>query len=155
MAKISTSLTAAIENAGGYAEITETADGLLVSGKAGVAFRVARCSPGRLTSHSPRWTIQRRKHLAAGWIAAIRLAEGNKTVLDYLLVPSNSLVDRTIKFTEIARARHKIRRFDTIKALVRAVITCLEICGAVPTNSMRRNMPPRSRRSAIKSANFP
>ncbi|SDS77352.1 recombinase family protein [Bradyrhizobium canariense] len=155
MAKISTSLTAAIENAGGHAEINEPADGLLVSGKVGVAFRVARCTPGRLTSHSPRWTIQRRKHLAAGWIAAIRLAEANKAVLDYLLVPSNSLVDRTIKFTETARSRHRVRRFDTIEALVRAIITCLDKSGAVPANAMRLNIQPRSRRSTRKSASLP
>jgi hypothetical protein len=51
----------------------------------------------------------------------IRLAEHNKAVLDYLLLPTTGTITRLIRFTEPARVRRGIERFETAAALVRAV----------------------------------
>jgi hypothetical protein len=121
-AKLASQVAAAIEKTGGRAKVDGTADCLLVNGKVSINFRVARWWPGKKESHSPRWAIQRRKHLPPGWVVAIRLAETNKTVFDYLVMPTNQLVGPMIKFTEKARSRHKAQRFETVDTLVRSII---------------------------------
>jgi hypothetical protein len=122
MAKLASQVAAAVERTGARADFIGAADCLLVNGKLGITFRIARWWPGKKPAHSPRWAIQRRKQLHDGWVVAIRLAESNKAVLDYLLLPTSELVDRMIKFTEKARSSHKACRFETIDALVRSII---------------------------------
>ena len=69
----------------------------------------------------PRWAIQCDAHVPAGWIAAIRLSEHNKAVLDYVLLPTDGKLKRTIRFSEAGRERHAISCFKTPDALVRAI----------------------------------
>src|SRR5258706_511055 len=115
-------------------------DCLLVDSKVGISFRVARWWPGKKPSHSPRWAIQRRKHLPTGWVVAVRLAESNKAVLDYLLLPTVHLAGSVIRFTEKARSRYKACRFKTENALVRSIIARATAKGRSPTASARRTL---------------
>lgn len=96
-------------------------DSLRVNGNTCVSVRAARWTPGKLESHSPQWTIQCDAHVPAGWIAAIRLSEHNKDVLDYVLLRTDGKVKRTIRFSEAARERRKITCFKTAGALVCAI----------------------------------
>jgi DNA invertase Pin-like site-specific DNA recombinase len=122
VAKLAHQVAAAIGKAGEQLEINGTADCLLVNDKMGISFRVARWWPGKKPSHSPRWAIQRRKHLPTGWVVAIRLAESNKAVLDYLLLPTGQLTGSVTRFTEKARSSYKACRFKTADALIRSII---------------------------------
>lgn len=54
-------------------------------------------------------------------IAAIRLSQHNQAVLDYVLMPTDGTVKRTIRFSEAARERRAIMCFKTPDALVRAI----------------------------------
>jgi hypothetical protein len=45
------------------------------------------------------WTINRRAVLSKGFIAAIRLANGNRDVLDYLFLPTSEMTGPKIRFT--------------------------------------------------------
>jgi len=146
VAKLAHQIAVAIDKAGDHWNINDAGDCLLVNGNVGISFRVARCWPGKKIGHSPRWAIQRRKHLPAGWVVAIRLTQ-SKAVLDYLLLPTSELVAPMIKFTEKARSRYKALRFETFDAVVRSIVGRVTRTGrAARTNRARPNRPPRSRR---------
>jgi hypothetical protein len=93
-----------------------------VNGNVGICFRVARWCPGKRESHSPHWSIRCRSRSPAGWIVAIRLAERNTGVLDYLLLPTIKIAGPLIRFSEKARATRGIGRFERFDALVRSLI---------------------------------
>ena len=97
-------------------------DSLRVNGTTCVSVRAARWTPPQEEAHAPHWTVQCDAHVPAGWIAAIRLTEHNKGILDYVLLPTDGRVKRTIRFTDSARKRHDIACFETADALVRAII---------------------------------
>jgi DNA invertase Pin-like site-specific DNA recombinase len=145
IAKISALVITDIEKAGGHVQGNETGDCLSINGKVSISFRVARRWSGKEAWHSPRWAIQRRRHLADGWIVAIRLGESNKEILDYLLLPTSSLPKPMIKFTEKGRRRHNARRFGKIKTLVRSIIVGLGE-STVSTKSDPRNRRPITKR---------
>jgi DNA invertase Pin-like site-specific DNA recombinase len=86
-----------------------------------ISFRTARWRAGEKVSHACYWTI-RRGGMPDGWIAAIRLTEQNRSVLDYLLLSTDGTSGRAVKFSERARIRRGMRRYETLQALVRAVI---------------------------------
>lgn len=92
-----------------------------MDGKTCLSVRAARWTRGQKPIHAPYWSIEREASLPDGWIAAIRLAEHNKTVLDYVFLPTGGKVKRTIRFSEAARARRGIQRFKTATGLVRAI----------------------------------
>src|SRR5260370_15236259 len=76
--------------------------------------------------------------LPAGWIVAIRLGDRNKAILDYLLMPTTNVIGTKIIFSEKARARHGIDRFERFDALARSLIrrvTKKRRCA--PTTSLR------------------
>jgi len=114
-------INAAIRKAGGRVSTGGWTDSLRVNGTTCVSVRAARWTPGKIESHSPHWTIQCDAHVPAGWIAAIRLSEHNQAVLDYVLLPTDGKVKRTIRFSEAARERRDITCFKTPDALVRAI----------------------------------
>lgn len=95
---------------------------LRVNSAVSISFRVARWCPGKQVNHSPHWSILRRTLLPAGWIVAIRLAERNKALLDYLLLPAANIPGPLIRFSESARAKRGIERFRSFDALVRSLI---------------------------------
>lgn len=112
---------AAIRKAGGRTSTGGWTDSMRVNGSTCISVRAARWTPGKLESHSPHWTIQCDAHVPAGWIAAIRLSQHNQAVLDYVLMPTDGTVKRTIRFSEAARERRTIMCFKTPDALVRAI----------------------------------
>lgn len=111
----------AIRKAGGRTSTGGWTDSMRVNGSTCISVRAARWTPGKLESHSPHWTIQCDAHVPAGWIAAIRLSQHNQAVLDYVLMPTDGTVKRTIRFSEAARERRAIMCFKTPDALVRAI----------------------------------
>jgi DNA invertase Pin-like site-specific DNA recombinase len=155
VAKLVHQVDAAIEKTGKHLRVTGAADGLLVNGTVGISFRVARWWPGKEAHHSPRWAIQRRKHLPPGWVVAIRLAESNRAVLDYLLLPTSKLAGRMIKFTEKARDGYKARRFETSDALIRSIIGHVATAGRSSAKSVLRSKPSRSRKPRSKIGRAP
>ncbi|MCK1721244.1 recombinase family protein [Bradyrhizobium sp. 141] len=125
-------------------------DSFRVNGSTCVSVRAARWTPGKEEAHSPHWAIQCDSHVPAGWIAAIRLSEHNKGVLDYVLLPTDGKVKRTIRFSESARGRHDIACFKTADALVRAItrrLTRKMSFQATPTTRSKQSRvsQPRSR----------
>lgn len=141
MANLAQKVAAAIETAGEHLNTSRAADYLLVNGKVGISFRVARWyGSEKKPGHSPRWAIQRRKYLAPGWVVAIRQAESKTVVLDYLLLPTSDLV-KPIKFTEKRLGRCNARRFQTTDALVRAIVALTAKTGRAPTKSAPSKRP--------------
>lgn len=113
-----------------------------------IAFRVARWSPGKLASYAPHWAAQRRSREPIDWIAAIRLGEGNKALLDYVLLPAGSITGSLTRFSETARVRRGIDRFETFPALVRSLIRRVTMASrASPATSP----PPRRPRQKGRS----
>lgn len=136
-------INAAIRKAGGRTSTGGWTDSMRVNGTTHISVRAARWTPGKLQSHSPHWTIQCDAHVPAGWIAAIRLSQHNQAVLDYVLMPTDGTVKRTIRFSETARERRAIVCFKTPDALVRAITRRLIKTGRV----FRAKSSPPSRRA--------
>lgn len=86
-----------------------------------ISFRTARWRAGAKANHACYWNI-RRGGMPDGLIAAIRLTEQSKSVLDYLLVSTNGTSGPSVKFSERARIRRGINCYETPQALVRAII---------------------------------
>jgi len=149
VAKLVQQVAAAIERAGEHLNTNRAADCLLVNGKVGISFRVARWyGSEKKASHSPRWAIQRRKHLPPGWVVAIRQAESKRTVLDYLLLPTTDLI-KPIKFTEKGLSRYNARRFQTADALVRSIVALTAKASRASTKSGRPRKPRTASRSTV------
>jgi len=113
---------------------------LVVNGNENIGFRIARWAPGRDRVHCPYWVIQRR-HLATGLIVAVRLAENNSSVLDYVLLPT-SVTDRNVlRFSEIGRARGTlgVRRFASEGTLIRTLSRC--VVNSSRSSSAKRVLP--------------
>ena len=51
------------------------------------------------------WMIQRKVLLPAGCLAAIRVVEGNKSVLDFVLLPATEMIGSIMKLSERTRFR--------------------------------------------------
>lgn len=119
--QLATRIGAAIRRSGGRTSTGSWTDSLRVNGTVCVSVRAARWTPRKVAAHYPHWTIQYDAHVPAGWIAAIRLSEHNETVLDYVLLPTDGRVKRTIRFSEKARERRQISCFKTADGLVRAI----------------------------------
>ncbi|MGX1168959.1 DNA invertase Pin-like site-specific DNA recombinase [Bradyrhizobium sp. USDA 372] len=118
-AKLGSHIAMAIRKAGCRITSSNRTDYLRVRGSVNISIRSALCC-GR-QNRAMYWSIKRRARLPQGWIAAIRLSEHNESVLDYVLLSVDGKVKRTINFSERARVRRGIARFDTPDALVRAI----------------------------------
>lgn len=138
-AKLVEQTAVAIKAAGGSISSGGWSDCLRVNGTACVSVRAARWTPRQKPSHAPHWSIEREASLPDGWIAAIRLSEHNKAVLDYVLLPTDGKVKRTIRFSETARARRGIMRFKTTTGLVQAITR--RLIRTRPTSSQPRQRP--------------
>jgi hypothetical protein len=60
--------------------------------------------------------------LPEGQIIAIRLGEGNNSVLDYFLLPTSEMIGSKIRFMEAGLHRFDGRRFRTSAHLTKAVL---------------------------------
>jgi hypothetical protein len=120
LSKLEAMVKAGIEKIGGRVNPTDPPGGLRVNGTTNIFFRVARWVSLDAKHASARWVIQRRR-LPTGWIVAIRLGDQNKSVLDYLLVPTTTTDRNMIRFVEKNRPRLGIDRFESAGALIRSL----------------------------------
>jgi hypothetical protein len=81
--------------------------------------------------------------LPEGHIIAIRLGEGNNSVLDYLLLPSTEMIKDKIRFMEAGLRRFDGRRYRTPVHLSKAV---LDKIGALKADASRRVPASQSRK---------
>lgn len=142
---------AAIKAAGGRISSGGWSHCLRVNGMACLSVRAARWTPGQKPTHAPYWSIEREACLPHGWIAAIRLAEHNKTVLDYVLLPTDGRMKRTIRFSERSRARRGIARFKTVNSLVQAIIRRLMKPDPTSHIAQGRSKRPKAPQSKTRS----
>jgi DNA invertase Pin-like site-specific DNA recombinase len=68
------------------------------------------------------WTINRRTKLPDGHIIAIRLGEGNNSVLDYFLLPTTAMKGSKIRFMEAGLHRFDGCCFRTSAQLTKAIL---------------------------------
>jgi DNA invertase Pin-like site-specific DNA recombinase len=120
LSKLEAMVKAGIEKIGGRVNPTDPPGGLRVNGTTNIFFRVARWVSLDDKHASARWVIQRRR-LPTGWIVAIRLGDQNKSVLDYLLVPTTTTDRNMIRFVEKNRPRLEIDHFESAGALIRSL----------------------------------
>jgi DNA invertase Pin-like site-specific DNA recombinase len=147
LAELASQVTAKIEKIGGRIVPGDSTKGLHVNGTVNIFFRVARWIPGEQEHYSPRWVIQRGR-LPDGWIVAVRLGDRNKSILDYLLLPTTGTDRNTIRFSEKDRARLRIDLFETSDALVRSVSRRVTRPSRFsPTKPARPNKQSRSNQS--------
>ncbi|PJG55248.1 recombinase family protein [Bradyrhizobium forestalis] len=154
-AKLASEIAVAIKKAGGSSTPGLT-DCLRVNGSGSISIRAARCCTKK--NRAPYWTIRREARLPRGWIAAVRLTEHNNSFLDYVLLSTDGNVVQTIAFSERARARRGIVRFETRDALARAIakqvtrkIRASEHTAARQTNRSRSSSPKSKTVSARRS----
>jgi hypothetical protein len=151
IAKCVSEMGAAIENAGGRAALTDSIDCLRVNGTVSISFRIARWCAGKKKHHSPYWGIRRQVCLPPGWLVAIRLAEGNKGVLDFLFLPTAEMIGSVMKLSERNRVRRGFHRFENFDALVRSVSRVTKPSRASPAKPAQRTKQSRSSQSKTTS----
>ena len=144
VAKFASEMGAAIGNIDRRFALTDPIDRVRVSETMSVSFRIARWCHGKKKHYSPYWAIRRQVDLPAGWLVAIRLAEGNKTVLDFVLLPTTEMVGPVMKLSESVRIRRGIHRFDNFDALVRSVRLISKPSRASPTRPAQPTKQSRS-----------
>ena len=94
-------------------------DMLTIDSRFAVSLRLARCS--RNANNKLLWTIRRRAVMPRGHILAIRLAERNRCVLDYVFLPTTLMRGPNIRFTEASLKRFDGHFFATPARLAKAI----------------------------------
>jgi DNA invertase Pin-like site-specific DNA recombinase len=125
---IAADLVARLKQIGCVACFEPGIDLLTLDRRFAISLRLARCwqGPGRELI----WTINRRVVLPEGHIIAIRLGEGNKSALDYLLLPTSEMSGMKIRFMEAGLHRFEGRRFQTSTLLTEAILHQVVGCSA-------------------------
>jgi DNA invertase Pin-like site-specific DNA recombinase len=131
-------LVAQLKQVGSVACFEPGIDVLTVNNRFAISLRLARAWRG--AGREPIWTINRRAVLPDGHIIAIRLGEGNNSVLDYFLLPTREMSGAKIRFMEAGLHRFDGRRFRTSADLAKAVLHQIVGCA------------PRGKREKFKSA---
>ena len=93
---------------------------LQVNGKLNICFGFAKWR--KYKGRGVRWPLVRHRRWPDCWIAAVRLAEGNASVLDYVLVPSASFTYRLLWISEHNLKQHKVSVFPTFEGLARSLV---------------------------------
>jgi len=127
-------LAARLKKAGSVACFVQGIDVLTVNDRFAISLRLAR-SWGS-SDRKPIWTINRRAVLPAGHIIAIRLDEGNNSVLDYFLLPTKAMTGSKIRFMEAGLYRFEGCRFRTPAQLTNAITH--QIVGSARTGETRQ-----------------
>ncbi|MDA9398705.1 recombinase family protein [Bradyrhizobium sp. CCBAU 45389] len=143
-AKLGSQIATVIKKAGG--RTVSRAGYLRVNGSVNISIRVALWC-GR-QDRAPYWCIKREARLPHGWIAAARMAEHNKSVLDYVLLRTGQKVKRTMTFSERARIRRGIARFETANALARGIVAQVveaDRSSLVPSGNLSRPKQPATK----------
>jgi hypothetical protein len=130
-----TALIARLQKAGSIARFEPGVDVLTVNNRFAISLRLARS--WLVSGRNPIWTVNRRISLPGGHIIAIRLGEGNKSVLDYLLLPTSEMTGQKIRFMEVGLRRFDGRRFRNSAHLAKAVLH--QIVQRTPTHNTAIN----------------
>jgi DNA invertase Pin-like site-specific DNA recombinase len=112
-------LAARLKKIGLAASFEPGTDVLTVNSRFAISLRLARSRRG--ASKELIWTINRRAKLPKGHIIAIRLGEGNNSVLDYILLPTSEMIRSNIRFQGDGLHRFHGRRFRRTAQLVKAI----------------------------------
>jgi DNA invertase Pin-like site-specific DNA recombinase len=113
-------LAARLKKGGSVACFEPGIDVLTINDRFAISLRLARSWRG--SGREPIWTINRRAILPDGHIIAIRLGEGNNSVLDYVLLPTREMIGSKVRFMEAGLHRFDGRRFRTFAHLTKAVL---------------------------------
>jgi len=118
---LSFDIASEIKKMGGRIRTSHPSGCMHVEGSASIVVRVARWF--KTKEGCPKWSIQRQSPhpLPPGWIAAIRLTEDNKSVLDYVLLPTSGQDRQQTRFSERVRIKRSIEQFDTAHELARSL----------------------------------
>ncbi|WP_271528799.1 recombinase family protein [Bradyrhizobium sp. CCBAU 25338] len=140
--QLASEIASEVEKKGGRIRIGDPSACMHVDRSVSVVVRVARWF--RTEGGCPKWSIQRQSHhpLPPGWIAAVRLAEENKSVLDYVLLATSGHERQQTRFSEEVLTKRAIERFDTAHELARSLSQRLTKQNCV---SQANSSPPRKR----------
>jgi len=127
----------AFEKTGGRGTFDPSIGCLRVNDAVNICFGIAKWR--KYEGRAVRWTLRRRVRWPAGWIVAIRLGNNNKSILDYILLPSPSFSGAWLWISEEGRPAHKIERFDTFEELTRSLVRRV--------NKATRSTPTKRQRS--------
>jgi DNA invertase Pin-like site-specific DNA recombinase len=143
-------LIARLQDVGLVAGFEPGIDVLTVDDRLSISLRLARA--WRDPVRKPIWTINRRIALPEGHIIAIRLGEGNRNVLDYLLLPTSEMTGIKIRFMEAGLHRFDGRRFKNSADLADAVLHKTVCRLAASKRPVRARNASRARLSRPKPA---
>jgi DNA invertase Pin-like site-specific DNA recombinase len=127
-------LAARLKKVGSVACFEPGIDVLTLNNRFAISLRLARSWRG--SGRQLIWTINRRTVLPKGHIIAIRLGEGNNSVLDYFLLPTRAMRGSKIRFMEAGLRRFDGCRFRTSAHLTKAILR--QIVGCAPTGKTQR-----------------
>jgi lambda repressor-like predicted transcriptional regulator len=135
-------LIARLQKEGWSARFEPGFDVLTVDDRVAISLRLARSwrCPGRKLI----WTINRRISMPEGYIIAIRLGEANKSVLDYLLLPTSAMIGGKIRFEK------------SFEAIRQAKLSPIQDVLLEPSQAGRSQSDPNpapEKRSAARGAN--
>jgi hypothetical protein len=147
-AKLAEDLSKVFTTAGYRVSFDPTIECLRVNGITNICLRVARWFAGKAETHTPHWAIRRKMHSPAGWIVALRLSEHNKSLLDYILLPTTQRTGLLIRFSERARSGRAIDRFENFEALTRALVRRATKARATRTAPAKLRQPRRKHPTA-------
>jgi DNA invertase Pin-like site-specific DNA recombinase len=131
-------LAARLAKAGSAASFQPGIDVLTVNNRFAISLRVARCWRG--SGRGPIWTILRRIVLPDGNIIAIRLDEGNNSVLDYFLLPTREMTGSKIRFMEAGLHRFDGHYFRSFAHLTKAVLHEIRSCAPTGKREQSRSV---------------
>jgi DNA invertase Pin-like site-specific DNA recombinase len=119
-------LAARLKKVGSAACFEPGTDVLTVNNRLAISLRLARSWRG--SGRELIWTINRRAVLPKGHIIAIRLGEGNNSVLDYFLLPTRAMRGSKIRFMEAGLHRFDGCCFRTSAHLTKAILHQIVRC---------------------------
>ncbi|MGY8631851.1 recombinase family protein [Bradyrhizobium sp. 14AA] len=110
------------EQSGRNATFDSSTECLRVDDAVNICFRIATCR--KYVSIPPKWKLVHRVGWPAGWVVALRLAENNEAILDYVLMPSTSLSFQgpLFWFSEASRASRMIEQFGSFGDVSRVLV---------------------------------
>jgi hypothetical protein len=115
-----TDLVCRLERVGAIAKFEPGNDVLRINKQLTFSLRLARS--WRAPDRKVIWTINRRTVLPKGYIVAIRLSEGNNSILDYFLLPTKAMTTTKIRFMEVGLHRFDGCHFETPVQLTKAIL---------------------------------
>jgi DNA invertase Pin-like site-specific DNA recombinase len=118
IASIVTEIITEIERSGLGVIADTTSKAFVINGKFSLAIHVIRCRHCR--NRSPEWLLQSRRGIQSEHIAAVRMDQANRAVLDYFLIPTREMNKHRISLgmnpCQPYRLRSRAALIDAIKA---------------------------------------